>query len=104
MGGLSEIRRPMKDLRTCELARVMSYLYTGQNHYRYYWNNLKITCGHNLCRRDEMDRSGTIGKKNWIIFYSCDSKEHKLGTGFVIHKEVKHLIMNFQPDPSGCAG
>jgi endonuclease/exonuclease/phosphatase family metal-dependent hydrolase len=41
--------------------------------------------------------TGTIEKKNWIIFYSCDNKEHKLGTGFVIHKRVKHLIMNFQP-------
>jgi len=36
-------------------------------------------------------------KKKWIIFYSCDNKEHKLGTGFLIHKKVKHLIMNFQP-------
>jgi len=41
--------------------------------------------------------SGTIEKKNWIICYSCDNKEHKLGTGFVIHKKVKHLIMDFQP-------
>ena len=41
--------------------------------------------------------SGTIEKKNWIIFYSFDDKEHKLETGFVIHKKVKHLIMNFQP-------
>ena len=41
--------------------------------------------------------SGTIEKKHWIIFYSCDNKEHKLGTGFVVHKKVKHLIMNFQP-------
>ena len=41
--------------------------------------------------------SGTIEKKNWIIFYSFDDKEHKLQTGFVIHKNVKHLIMNFQP-------
>jgi hypothetical protein len=40
--------------------------------------------------------SDKIEKKNWIIFYSCDKKEHKLGTGFVIHKKVKHLIMNFQ--------
>jgi exonuclease III len=41
--------------------------------------------------------SGTTEKKNWIIFYSCDNKEHKLGTGFVIHNKVKHLIMDFQP-------
>ena len=41
--------------------------------------------------------SGTVEKKDWIIFYSCDKKEHKLGTGFVIHKKVKHLTMNFQP-------
>ena len=40
--------------------------------------------------------TGTIEKKDWIIFYSCDKKEHKLGTRFVIHKKVKHLI-NFQP-------
>ena len=39
---------------------------------------------------------GTIEKRNWIIFYNCDSKEHKLGTGFVIHKKVKRLILNFQ--------
>ena len=41
--------------------------------------------------------SGTIEKKNWIVFYSCDNKEHKLRTGFVIHKKMKHLIMNFPP-------
>jgi len=40
--------------------------------------------------------SGTI-EKNWIIFYSSNNKELKLGTGFVIHKKVKHLIVNFQP-------
>jgi len=39
---------------------------------------------------------GTIEKKDWIIFYSCDKKDHKLGTGFVIHKKVKHLITIFQ--------
>jgi len=44
--------------------------------------------------------SGTTEKENWIIFYSCDNKEHTLGTGFVIHKKVKHLIMNFQPKSS----
>jgi exonuclease III len=41
--------------------------------------------------------SGTIEKKDWIIFYSCGKKEHKLGAGFVIHKKVKHLIMILQP-------
>jgi exonuclease III len=40
--------------------------------------------------------SGIIEKKDWIIFYSCDKKEHKLGTGFVIHTKAKHLIINFQ--------
>jgi len=44
-----------------------------------------------------MDNVETIEKKNWVIFYSCDNKEHKLGTGFVIHKKVKYLIMDFQP-------
>jgi hypothetical protein len=44
--------------------------------------------------------SGKIKKKNWIIFYSCDNNEHKLGTGFVIHRRVKNLIMNFKPKSS----
>jgi hypothetical protein len=37
-----------------------------------------------------------IEKKDWVIFYSCDPREHKFGTGFVIHKRVKHLLMSFQ--------
>ena len=36
---------------------------------------------------------GTIEKKDWIIFYSSDKKKHKLGTGFVIHRKVKHLVI-----------
>jgi hypothetical protein len=43
-----------------------------------------------------MDRDG-YNRKDWIIFYSCYTKEHKLGTGFVIHKRVKHLTVSFQP-------
>jgi hypothetical protein len=46
---------------------------------------------------------GTIKKKDWIIFYSFDTKEHKFGTGFVIHKRVKHLVMSFQPNLPICA-
>ena len=30
--------------------------------------------------------TGKIEKKDWIIFYSCDTKEHRFRTGFVIHK------------------
>jgi hypothetical protein len=41
--------------------------------------------------------TGTVEKKDWIIFYSYDTKEHKLGTGFVIHNRVKHLFVSFQP-------
>jgi len=44
---------------------------------------------------------GTTEKKDWIIFCSCDKKEHKLRTGFVIHKKVKHLIMNLQSKSPG---
>jgi hypothetical protein len=48
--------------------------------------------------------TGTIEKKDWIIFYSCDTKEHKFGTGFVIHKRVKHLVTSFQPkSPQMCS-
>jgi exonuclease III len=44
-----------------------------------------------------MDRIRYNRKEGLDHFYSCDKKEHKLGTGFVIHKKGKHLIMNFQP-------
>ena len=48
--------------------------------------------------------TGTIEKKDWIIFYGCDAKEHKFGTGFVIHKRVKHLVMSFEPkSPRMCS-
>jgi len=96
--GLSEIRQPMKrftDLRigswnVLSLYRSKSLQMLLDQLEKYY---VDITC----VQRMRWIGSRTIEKKNWIIFYSCDNKEHKLGTGFVIHKKVKHLIMNFQP-------
>ena len=39
---------------------------------------------------------GVIEKKNHMVFYSCHNKEHIFGTGFIVNKRRKHLIMDFQ--------
>lgn len=31
------------------------------------------------------------------MFYSCSTKKHELGTGFVITKRIKHLVLDFKP-------
>jgi exonuclease III len=98
MARLSEIRRPMKrfkDLRigswnvlSLYLSKSLQMLLDQLEKY-----HVDITCVQEM----RWIGSGTTEKKHWIIFYNCDNKEHKLGTEFVIHKKVKHLIMNFQP-------
>jgi len=101
MAGLSEIQQPVKqfkDLRigswnVLSLYRSKSLQMLFDKLEKYY---VDITC----VQKMRWIGSGTIEKKNWIIFYSYDNKEHKLGTGFVIHKKVKHLIMDFQPKSS----
>jgi len=41
--------------------------------------------------------SGILGKQDCTLFYSCDNKEHILGTGFLVSKRIKHLILDFKP-------
>ncbi|KAJ4437536.1 hypothetical protein ANN_17681 [Periplaneta americana] len=41
--------------------------------------------------------NGVIDKKECVIFYSCHPNKHQFGTGFIVRKEVKHLILNFNP-------
>ena len=101
MAGLSEIRQTMKrfkDLRIgswniLSLYRSKSLQILLDQLEKYY---VDITCVQEM----RWIGSGTTEKKNWIILYSCDNKEHKLGTEFVIHKKVKYLIMDFQPKSS----
>jgi len=39
---------------------------------------------------------GIIEKRNHTIFYSCDSKRHMFGTGFIVNKRIKHLVTDFK--------
>jgi hypothetical protein len=39
---------------------------------------------------------GVTEKKDCTVFYSCHGKQHMFGTGFVVSKRVKHLIMDFK--------
>jgi exonuclease III len=39
---------------------------------------------------------GILGKKNHMIFFSCHKKNHMFGTGFIINKKIKHLVMDFK--------
>jgi exonuclease III len=40
---------------------------------------------------------GIVEKYKGIIFYSCDEKKHFLGTGFIVRKNLKHLVIGFSP-------
>jgi exonuclease III len=37
-----------------------------------------------------------MGKRSHVIFYSCQKKSHMFGTGFIVSKKIKHLILDFQ--------
>jgi hypothetical protein len=39
---------------------------------------------------------GILEKKNHMIFFSCHKKNHMFGTGFIINKKIKHLVMDFK--------
>jgi hypothetical protein len=39
---------------------------------------------------------GILEKKNHMIFFSCHKKNHMFGTGFIINKKIKHLLMDFK--------
>jgi exonuclease III len=38
---------------------------------------------------------GVMKKRNHVIFYNCQKKSHLLGTGFIVSKKIKHLILDF---------
>jgi exonuclease III len=38
-----------------------------------------------------------LEKKECTMYYSCHNKTHHFGTGFIINKDMKHLVMDFQP-------
>jgi hypothetical protein len=40
---------------------------------------------------------GILEKYKGTISYSCDEKKHFLGTGFIIRKNLKHLVIGFSP-------
>jgi hypothetical protein len=38
-----------------------------------------------------------LDKKECTIYYSYHNKIHQFGTGFVVNKNMKHLVIDFQP-------
>jgi exonuclease III len=43
---------------------------------------------------------GVIEKKDHIVVYSCQKRYHIFGTGFIKHKRIKHLVMDFKAKSS----
>jgi mRNA deadenylase 3'-5' endonuclease subunit Ccr4 len=37
-----------------------------------------------------------MAKKDHILFYSCQKKDHVFGAGFVVNKRIKHLVVDFK--------
>jgi exonuclease III len=54
--------------------------------------NVDITCLQEI----QWLGKGTLEKEGHIMFYSCDDREHVLGVGFVVHRRVKYLVLNFE--------
>jgi hypothetical protein len=40
--------------------------------------------------------SGILEKQDCTLLYSCDNKDHILGSGFLVSKRIKHLIIDFK--------
>jgi exonuclease III len=38
-----------------------------------------------------------IEKRDCIVFYSCSNNKHQFGTGLIVNKKVKHLVIVFTP-------
>jgi hypothetical protein len=38
---------------------------------------------------------GTMQKREWDLYYSCHETENIFGTGFLVNKKIKHLIIDF---------
>jgi hypothetical protein len=96
--GMSKRRRPAKRTKDLRIGswNVLLSLYrskSSQMLLQLHIHYVDITCVQEL----RWIGTGTIEKKDWITFYGCDTKEHKFGTGLVIHKRLKHLVMSFQP-------
>ncbi|XP_071652375.1 craniofacial development protein 2-like [Temnothorax longispinosus] len=42
-------------------------------------------------------KQGTLQKREYDVYYSCHEREHILGTAFIVHKRLKHLVIGFKP-------
>jgi len=40
---------------------------------------------------------GILQKKECDVYYSCHERRHVFGTGFVVDKKVKHIVLDFVP-------
>ena len=40
--------------------------------------------------------NGVIDKKEYTMYYSCGAK-HQFGTGFIVNRKIKHLVIGFTP-------
>jgi hypothetical protein len=44
-----------------------------------------------------MDRIEYFEKKECTVYYSCHKRLHQFGTGFIVSKKVRDLVIDFQP-------
>jgi hypothetical protein len=74
----------------------MSYLYIEQEHLRLLLDQIdKYKTGIIAIQEICWIGQGTLEKKDHTIFYSCDKKQHMLGVGFVVKKNFKGLVIDF---------
>lgn len=45
---------------------------------------------------------GMLQKKECDVYYSCYERKHVFGTGFVVDRKVKHMVLDFVPIERVC--
>ena len=59
---------------------------------------LKILCEmRGLCETRWKDNGNLITNDGHLFLYSGETKYHRNGVGFMIHKYIKHTVMEFTP-------
>jgi hypothetical protein len=56
-----------------------------------------VKCRYNSDTGVRWTGNGALEKKECRVFYSCIANKHQLGTGFIIDKKVRHVVIGFTP-------
>ena len=72
-----------------------------REHLNCFWSSWKKYKVHIIALQEiRWNGEGILEKQDHTILYSCEERLHFLGSGFVVKKKVRHLIIGFKADSS----